>query len=138
MSRFTIVASAALALACAAPLAAQQKAAPLVPKDTSAAAAQAATAASADSASAALARALSELAVSVQKIVAETANKPEVRLAAVQVAGNAVTLAQRTITENVGEIEKLLAQASRQLSAAEVAQKARAEQAEKAAKMAKP
>lgn len=126
MTRFALFASSSLlAVLCAAPLAAQQSPAP-ARGDTTAAGARAATKAAADSAVRELERAMSALAVSVQEIVAQTANKPEVRLAAVQVAGRAVTLAQRTLAENANEIEKLLVEASRRLADAERSQKAKA------------
>lgn len=121
---------ATVALAVAAPLRAQAPsspapAAPLGKTDTTAAAARVALDASADSATRALARALSDLAVNVQRIVAETANKPEVRLQAVQVANRALTLAQRTLAENAGQLEKLLGDASRELARAEATQRSR-------------
>lgn len=126
MTRLALLASSTvLALVCAAPLAAQQSSPPSAREDTSAAAARGATKAAADSAVRELERAMSALAVSVKEIVAQTANKPEVRLAAVQVAGRAVTLAQRTLAENANEIEKLLVEASRRLDDAERAQKAK-------------
>ena len=68
-------------------------------------------------------RAVAALAVTVQSVVTQTANNPEVRLAAVRVAGQAVGLAQQAVTQNTSEIERLLAEASRLLAAAELAQK---------------
>ena len=59
------------------------------------------------------------LAATVQTVVEETAKNPEIRAAAVQTAGKAVTLAQRTLEENRGELDRLLAEASRRLAAAE-------------------
>lgn len=111
-----------------APLAAQQ-ATPVAPvkPDTSRTAVQAAAAAAADSAAKDLARAVAALAVSVQQIVTETANKPEVRLAAVQVASRAVSVAQKTLADNMSEIEKALAEATRMLADLEAAQKAKVE-----------
>lgn len=130
MVRSTLLASlAGLALALATPAAAQKpSASPAAPKDTSAAAARVATEAAADSAVRELGRAVAVLAASVQKIVKETADDPELRLAAVQVAGQATTLAQRTLAENMTEIERMLAEASRALGELEVEQKAKVEQ----------
>jgi hypothetical protein len=68
-------------------------------------------------------RAVAALATTVQGVVTQTANNPEVRLAAVRVAGQAVGLAQQAVTQNTSEIERLLAEASRLLAAAELAQK---------------
>ena len=68
-------------------------------------------------------RAVAALAVTVQSVVTQAANNPEVRLAAVRVAGQAVGLAQQAVTQNTSEIERLLAEASRVLAAAELAQK---------------
>ena len=126
MSRLALVAaSTALVILASAPLSAQHVSPP-APRDTSAAVPRVVIEAAADSAVRDLGRALSALALSVQEIVAQTANKPEVRLAAVQVARGAVTLAQRTLAENALEIERLLSDASRRLSASELAQKAKA------------
>ena len=119
---------AALVLAFATPAAAQQPVPGGPPaKDTSAAAARVATEAAADSAVRELGRAVAVLSASVQKIVTETANDPELRLAAVQVAGQATTLAQRTLAENMSEIEKMLADASRALGKLEAEQQAKVE-----------
>jgi hypothetical protein len=51
----------------------------------------------------------------------------------VQTAGKAVSLAQRTLEENRGELERLLAEASRKLAAAEATERARAAEKSKAA-----
>jgi hypothetical protein len=126
MVRPALLASvAALALAFATPADAQQPVSPPPAKDTTAAAARVATEAAADSAVRELGRAVAVLASSVQKIVKETAEDPELRLAAVQVAGQATTLAQRTLAENMSEIERMLAEASRALSDLEAEQKAK-------------
>ena len=126
MNRFALrAASAALVVLASVPLSAQHVSPP-AGRDTSAAVPRVVIEAAADSAVRDLGRALSALALSVQEIVAQTANKPEVRLAAVQVARGAVTLAQRTLAENALEIERLLSDASRRLSASELAQKAKA------------
>lgn len=116
-----LFAVALLITAVAAPASAQQdlRAGPASSRDTTLA--RSAT----DSAVKDIERAVSALAVSLQQVLAETANKPEVRLAAVQVAGRAVGLAQQALLENTGEIERLLAEASRLLAKAEQAQRAR-------------
>lgn len=75
-----------------------------------------AAAAAADTAAIELARAATVLAANVEKVVKETANDPAVRLAAIQAAGQAVALAQSTLSDHLGEIEKALAEASRKLA----------------------
>lgn len=137
-SRFTLVAGALLAALASHPLAAQQSTGSAM-RDTTAAKptlkspskSSSDQRASSDSALVELGRAISALAVSVQTAVQETAKNPEVRRAAVQTAGTAVSLAQRALEENTGEIEKLLAQASKQLSELEAKQKAKAASPEK-------
>ena len=130
-SRFTLVAGALLAAFATHPLAAQQSAGSAM-RDTAAKATVKSPGksspeqrASSDSALVELGRAISALAVSVQTAVQETAKNPEVRRAAVQTAGTAVSLAQRALEENTGEIERLLAQASKQLADLEAKQKAK-------------
>ena len=124
-SRFALVAGVFLSALTVLPLSAQQSKSGTL-RDTSSAARDTSgakkttTAASAasDSALVELGRAIAALAVSVQTVVSETAKNPEVRRAAVQTAGTAVTLAQKTLEENSGEIERLLADASRRLAEA--------------------
>lgn len=135
-SRFALVAGALLTSIAALPLSAQQSTGGTL-RDT-AAKAPAPRTASSDSALVELSRAISALATTVQTVVEQTAKNPEVRAAAVQTAGKAVTLAQRTLQENEGEIERLLTEASRKLSAAEATEKARAAEKTKAAEKAKP
>jgi hypothetical protein len=127
MSRLSALLGSAVAVTlCAVPLAAQQPVSPSpTPKDTTVAASQVVLTTAADSALRDLTRAMAALALSVQDIVAQTANKPEVRLAAVQLAGKAVSVAQQTLADNAGQIEKLLAEASRKIAAAEASQKAK-------------
>jgi hypothetical protein len=129
-SRFALVAGVLLASLAAIPLSAQQPApqsAGSAMRDTSGAKAPAVGHATAtDSALVDLGRAITALAVSVQTVVAETAKNPELRRSAVQTAGKAVSLAQRTLEDNTSEIEKLLAEASRRLSAVEASQKTKA------------
>ena len=99
---------------------------PSAARDTTLAAVGGAVGAASDSALVELGRAVAVLAQTVQQTVIETANKPEVRLAAVQAAGQAVGLAQKALTENVGDLERFLAEASRALAALEATQRARA------------
>jgi hypothetical protein len=82
-------------------------------------------AAAADSAAIELARAATVLAANVEKVVKETANDPVVRLAAIQAAGQAVALAQSTLADHLGDIERALAEASRTLADLAAKQKAR-------------
>ncbi len=127
MPRLTaLLATAALTVLGTARLAAQQvtPAAP-APRDTNGTAPQVVVSAAADSALRDLGKAMAALALSVQDIVQQTANKPEVRLAAVQLAGKAVSVAQKTLDENTGQIEKMLAEAGRRIAAAEASQKAK-------------
>lgn len=120
-----------LALAPAArPLGAQQSSVvtPRDGRDTSGVKAttpRSASSVTSDSALVELGRAMTALAVSVQTIVTDAANKPEVRRAAVQVAGKAVSVAQKTLQENTVEIERLLAEASRRLADVEASQRAK-------------
>jgi hypothetical protein len=94
---------------------------------------QASHATASDSALVELGRAISVLATTVQTVVEETAKNPEMRAAAVQTAGKAVSLAQRTLEENRGELERLLAEASRKLAAAEATERAKAAEKSKVA-----
>jgi hypothetical protein len=120
-SRFALTAGVLLASLTALPLAAQQSSAS-TNRDTTARA-PVARGASSDSALVELGRAITALAVSVQTVVAETAKNPELRHAALQTAGKAVSLAQQTLDENRGQIERLLAEAGRKLAAIDTAQK---------------
>jgi hypothetical protein len=119
-SRFAFAAGILLASLAALPLSAQQSSSG-ARRDTSAANAPSAKAPSAksaatDSALVDLGRAITELAMSVQKVVDQAKNNPEVRRAALQTASTAVSVAQKTLEENQGEIERLLAEASRKIS----------------------
>lgn len=127
MIRVTVLSALAALAVAGSPLAAQQQPSAPAPSalDSTAAAARAVTAAAADSAIRDLSRAVAVLAQTVHQTVSETANKPEVRLAAVQVAGQAVALAQKTLTENMSDIERMLADAARALADLETAQKAK-------------
>jgi hypothetical protein len=119
-SRFAFAAGILLASLAALPLSAQQSSSG-ARRDTGAANAPSAKAPSAksaatDSALVDLGRAITELAMSVQKVVDQAKNNPEVRRAALQTASTAVSVAQKTLEENQGEIERLLAEASRKIS----------------------
>jgi hypothetical protein len=119
-SRFAFAAGILLASLAALPLSAQQSSSG-TRRDTSAANAPSARASSTmsaatDSALVDLGRAITELAMSVQKVVDQAKNNPEVRRAALQTASTAVSVAQKTLEENQGEIERLLAEASRKIS----------------------
>jgi hypothetical protein len=131
-SRFVLVAGALLTSLAALPLSAQQSAGGAL-RDTVATKPQSSRTASSDSALVELGRAISVLATTVQTVVEETAKNPEMRAAAVQTAGKAVSLAQRTLEENRGELERLLAEASRKLAAAEAAERAKAAEKSKVA-----
>ena len=132
-SRFVFVAGALLTSLAALPLSAQQSTGGTL-RDTTATKPQSSHATtSSDSALVELGRAISVLAATVQTVVEETAKNPEMRAAAVQTAGKAVSLAQRTLEENRGELERLLAEASRKLAAAEATERAKAAEKSKAA-----
>jgi hypothetical protein len=130
-ARFAFVAGALLASLGAQSLSAQSSTGAL--HDTTAARPRASSTTSTDSALVELGRAISVLATTVQTVVEETAKNPEMRAAAVQTAGKAVSLAQRTLEENRGELERLLAEASRKLAAAEAAERAKAAEKSKVA-----
>jgi len=115
-SRFAFAAGALLASLAALPLSAQQTSAG-EQHDTTAATAPSVKGAATDSALVDLGRAITELAVSVQKIVDQARNDPAVRRAALQTASTAVSVAQKTLEENQSEIERLLAEASRRIAA---------------------
>jgi hypothetical protein len=132
-SRFALIAGALLASLAAQSLSAQQAANGGTLRDTANAKPRSSPATSSDSALVELGRAISVLATTVQTVVEETANNPEMRAAAVQTAGKAVSLAQRTLEENRGELERLLAEASRKLAAAEAAERAKAAEKSKIA-----
>ena len=115
-SRFAFAAGILLASLAALPLSAQQSSSG-TRRDTSAAKTPPAKSAATDSALVDLGRAITELAMSVQKVVDQAKNNPEVRRAALQTASTAVSVAQKTLEENQSEIERLLAEASRKISA---------------------
>ena len=129
-SRFALVAGALLASLAAVPLSAQQSSGGAL-RDTTAARTTPRTDAATDSALVELGRAVTVLAASVQKVVEETAKNPEVRRAALQTAGKAVSLAQRTLEENQSEIERLLVEASRRIAAMDLEQQGEQEKSAK-------
>src|SRR5689334_1803687 len=111
-SRFALTAGLLLASLAALPLSAQQSTV-VAPGDTSAKAPVAkspTTHASSDSALVELGRALTQLAVTVQTVVDQTKNNPELRRAALATAGQAVSVAQKTLADNTIDIERLLAE----------------------------
>ena len=124
-SRFVFAAGALLLSFAAQSLSAQSSSNGAL-RDTASAKPRASHATSSDSALVELGRAISVLATTVQTVVQETANNPEMRAAAVQTAGKAVSLAQRTLEENRGELERLLAEASQKLAAVEASERAKA------------
>ena len=123
-SRFAFAAGVLVASLAALPLSAQQSSSGGV-RDTSAAKSPATGSATTDSALVNLGRAITELAMSVQKVVDQAKNDPEVRRAALQTASTAVSVAQKTLEDNKSEIERLLAEASRKLAAMDAETKAK-------------
>jgi hypothetical protein len=128
--RSAFVAAVMLSALASLPLSAQstQPSAPSAAHDSTAAKAPAAGAAT-DSALVELGHAISVLAATVQNAVSEAAKNPELRRSAVRTASTAVSLAQRAIVQNTGEIERLLAEASKQLDSLAAAQTARPDSA---------
>jgi len=123
-SRFALAAGVLLASFAALPLSAQQSSGDKL-RDTSAAKPSISRGSSADSSLVDLGRAITALAVSVQNIVDEAKRNPEVRRAALQTASIAVSVAQKTLEENRGELEKLLEEASRKIATLDAEQKAK-------------
>jgi hypothetical protein len=124
-SRFVLAAGVLLASLAAVSLPAQQSSSGGL-RDTTAARSPSAKSATTDSALVDLGRAITELAVSVQKVVDQARKDPEVRRAALQTASTAVSVAQKTLEENKTEIERLLAEASRKIAAMDTAAKKQA------------
>src|SRR5688572_1773851 len=83
--------------------------------------------ASADSALRELERAAAELARAVEQTVRQTASNPELRLTAMKLAAGALAVAQQTLIQNADVLERALAEASRQIAAAQAALEARVE-----------
>ena len=94
-SRFALAAGVLLASLAALPLSAQQSSGDKL-RDTSAAKSSISKGTPADSALVDLGRAITALALSVQNIVDEAKRNPEVRRAALQTAGVAVSVAQKS------------------------------------------
>ena len=136
-SRIALGSAILLASLATRAVSAQQSVVP-APRDTAGMKSSAAHATSSDSALVELGRALTVLAASVQTAVEQTAKNPEVRRAALATAGKAVTLSQRTLEENTGQIERLLAEANRRLAELDAAQKAKAEKPDKTATPSAP
>jgi hypothetical protein len=125
-SRFTFAAGILLASLVAIPLSAQQSSRGTL-RDTTTKA-PSAKSATTDSALVDLGRAITELAMSVQKVVDQARKDPEVRRAALQTASTAVSVAQKTLEENKSEIERLLAEANRRIAAMDTTEKKRSKQ----------
>ena len=92
-SRFAFAAGVLVASLAALPLSAQQSSSGGV-RDTLAAKSPATGSATTDSALVNLGRAITELAMSLQKVVDQAKNDPEVRRAALQTASTAVSVAR--------------------------------------------
>lgn len=83
--------------------------------------------ATADSAVRELERAATELAKAVEQTVRQTANNPELRLQTMKLAAGALAVAQQTLVQNADLLERMLAEASRQIALAQAALEARTE-----------
>jgi hypothetical protein len=83
--------------------------------------------AAADSAVRELERAATELAKAVEQTVRQTANNPELRLQTMKLAAGALAVAQQTLVQNADMLERMLAEASRQIALAQAALEARTE-----------
>ncbi len=68
-----------------------------------------------------LQKAAAELSRAVEVAVTKVANSPELKSAALQIAANAVTVAQQSLGEQLKMIEAALNAASRQIAAAQTA-----------------
>lgn len=87
--------------------------------------------AAADSALREVERAATELAKAVEQTVRQTANNPELRLSAMKLAAGALAVAQQALVQNAHTMEKMLAEAARQIASAQAALEARSEAAGK-------
>jgi hypothetical protein len=123
-SRYAFAAGVLLASLAALPLPAQQSSRGTL-RDTTTKS-PSAKSATTDSALVDLGRAITDLAMSVQKVVDQARKDPEVRRAALQTASTAVSVAQKTLEENKTEIDRLLAEAGRKLAAMDTAAKKQA------------
>ena len=132
MKPILLLLSAAIVLALASAPSAQAQSAPTpraacdsVPADC------ARLSAAADSAVRELERAATELARAVEQTVRQTANNPELRLQAMKLAAGALAVAQQTLVQNADLLERMLAEAARQMAVAQAALEARTEAAKK-------
>ncbi|MEX1185367.1 MAG: hypothetical protein WEA80_02135 [Gemmatimonadaceae bacterium] len=87
--------------------------------------------AAADSALREIERAATELAKAVEQTVRQTANDPQLRITALKLAAGALAVAQQTLIQNADTLERMLAEASRQMASAQAALEARAEATKK-------
>lgn len=87
--------------------------------------------AAADSALREVERAATELAKAVEQTVRQTANDPQLRITAMKLAAGALAVAQQTLIQNADTLERMLAEASRQMATAQAALEARAEATKK-------
>jgi hypothetical protein len=87
--------------------------------------------AAADSALRELERAATELAKAVEQTVRQTANDPQIRITAMKLAAGALAVAQQALIQNADTLERMLAEASRQIASAQAALEARAEATKK-------
>lgn len=76
-------------------------------------------------------RAATELAKAVEQTVRQTANDPQLRITALKLAAGALAVAQQTLIQNADTLERMLAEASRQMASAQAALEARAEATKK-------
>lgn len=83
--------------------------------------------AAADSALREVERAAIELAKAVEHTVRQTANDPALRLSAMKLAAGALAVAHQALVQNAVTMEKMLAEAARQIASAQAALEARAE-----------
>lgn len=82
--------------------------------------------ASADSALRDLERAAADLAKAVEQTVRQTADNPELRITAMRLAAGTLAVARQTLVENADVLERMLAEAARQVASAQAALEARA------------
>lgn len=113
-----------LALASARPAEAQATASPVACDSASASCVK--LSAATDSAVRQLERAAKELAKAVEQTVRQTANDPQLRITAMKLAADALIIAQQTLVQNADVLERMLADAARQIASAQAALEARA------------
>lgn len=82
--------------------------------------------AAADSALRDVERAATELAKAVEQTVRQTANDPQLRISAMKVAAGALAVAQQTLVQNTHTLERMLADAARQIASAQAALESKA------------